>query len=851
MARRTLIEFFNDLAPIDGEFLSFDDGYRTWSYTYRETTARARAFASKLHASGIIKGQHVVIWSENRPEWVIALWGCLLRGVVLVPIDYRTSGEFLHKVATIVDARAILVGDTVPGLHSETTRPVWPLTGLGGIDHNLPEPPAVPIDAEDVAEVIFTSGATSEPKGVVLTHRNILANITPIEREIAKYRKYARPFLPLRFLNLLPLSHMFGQAMATFVPPLLSGVVIFTRTFAPEEIAAQIRQRRVSVLVSVPKILEVLRDYMRRAVPESAEAPDGKTHWVRRWWRYRRAHRMFGFKFWAMVVGAAPLDPDVEAFWGRLGFLVVQGYGLTETAPIVTLNHPFHASRGAVGKPIGGVEVRIADDGEILVRGDNVTRGYFNAPEETRSAFRDGWFHTGDIGAFDEQGRLHIRGRKKEMIVTPEGLNVFPEDVERALNDQPGVRESAVVGAPVARGSAERVQAIVVLAEGADLDDIVRNANARLQDHQKIRAATLWTTGDLPRTEGTKKLKRRELRDWLLRSAGTAEGTPGRLAAAGSHERTVGAVLERFTPGRTIGPDTTIDELGLSSLERVELMMAIEESLQVTLDEGRFAAATTVRDLEALTRPLEGALAGQTVATTSVEPIDFPAWNRSAPARALRRVSLPTWILPLARVFATVRVEGLEHLSALTGPAIFAANHQSHFDTPVILMALPPKWRYRLAPAMAKEFFKAHFYPAQHGRKAYVTNSLNYYLASLFFNAFPLPQRESGTRQTLRYIGSLVNDGFSVLIFPEGRRTEAGEIGRFQPGVGMIAAKLQIPVVPVLLDGVDRILHLKWKFPQRGIARVVFGRPMLLSGHDYAALAQQVEQAVRDLAPTA
>ena len=425
MARRTLIDFFEDLSNISGEFLVFDDGYRTWSYSYRETTDRARAFAARLHAAGITRGQHVVIWSENRPEWIVALWGCLLRGVVLVPIDYRASTEFLRRVAAIVDARAVVVGDSVPELEDGADAPVWKIGALA-TDTVAAAVPPIEHGPDDVAEVIFTSGATSEPKGVVLTHRNILANIVPIEREMAKYRKYARPFLPIRFLNLLPLSHMFGQAMATFVPPLLSGVVVFNRTFAPDEIVAQIRARRVSVLVSVPKILEVLRDYMRHAAPETAVAPEGKSHWMQRWWRYRRAHRMFGLKFWAMVVGAAPLDPDVEAFWGRLGFLVVQGYGLTETAPIVTLNHPLHAARGAVGKPIGGVEVRIADDGEILVRGENVTTGYFNAPEETRTAFRDGWFHTGDIGGFDDKGRLYIRGRKKEMIVTPEGLNVVP-----------------------------------------------------------------------------------------------------------------------------------------------------------------------------------------------------------------------------------------------------------------------------------------------------------------------------------------------------------------------------------------------------------------------------------------
>src|SRR6478736_3493235 len=200
-----------------------------------------------------------------------------------------------------------------------------------------------------------------------------------------------------------------------------------------------------------------------------------------------------------MVVGAAPLDPELEAFWGRLGFVVVQGYGLTETAPIVTLNHPLRARRGAVGKPIGGVEIKIAEDGEILVRGENVTKGYYNAPEATRDAFADGWFHTGDIGELDAEGQLHIRGRKKEMIVTPEGLNVFPEDVERALNEQPGVRDSAVVGAPVAGSSAERVQAVLVVAPDANVDEIVRGANAALGDHQKVRAAAVWPGEELPR----------------------------------------------------------------------------------------------------------------------------------------------------------------------------------------------------------------------------------------------------------------------------------------------------------------------------------------------------------------
>ena len=866
MARRTLLDFFADLSKARGEFLVYDDGYRTRSYTYAELAGAARAFAARLRAAGVEKTHAIALWGENRPEWIAALWGALLEGVVAVPVDYRASADFVARVAAIVDARAILVGDVVDSSALETRAAIWKLSeiGLARLEPDTTTEIATvasggrtDIDADTTAEIIFTSGATADPKGVVITHRNVLANIVPIEREMAKYRKYARPFLPIRFLNLLPLSHMFGQSMATFVPPMLPGTVIFTRSYAPDDIVEQIRRRRISVLVCVPKILEVLRDHVVRVAPETASVPQEKIHWVVKWWRYRRIHRLFGFKFWAMVVGAAPLDPELEAFWGRLGFLVVQGYGLTETAPIVTLNHPMHAARGAVGKPIPGVEVRIAEDGEILVRGDNVTRGYFNAPEETRAAFADGWFHTGDIGELDAQGQLHIRGRKKEMIVTPEGLNVFPEDVERAINEQPGVRESAVVGARI--GGAERVQAVVVLDPGGNVDDVVRGANERLQDHQKIRAAVAWPGTELPRTEGTRKIKRRELKKWIEEDGGGVRLKPD----TASEGRTVAGVLARFAPGRTITPATTIDELGLTSLERVEVMMALEEAFQVTVDEAGFAAARTVADLEALARPLEyarpveharpeGRAYGERDADVGPtfrlgETIPFPSWNRTLPARAIRRASLPTWILPLGRIFARVTVEGLEHLEGLNQPVIFAANHQSHFDGPVILDSLPARWRNRVAIAMAKEFFKAHFYPAQFSRREWFTNSLNYYLSALFFNTFPLPQREAGTRQTMRYIGDLISSGYSILIFPEGRRTEHGEINRFQPGVGMLAARLETLVVPVRLDGLDRVLHHTWRFPAVGRVRVVFGAPMLLSGSDYAALAARVEAAIRAL----
>jgi long-chain acyl-CoA synthetase len=773
MARDTLLDFFHDFAGLPHEFLIYNDGFRSHHYRYDEVAAKAHAFADRLRGAGIHKDSKVILYGENRPEWIIALWGFLLEGVIAVPIDYRSSPEFVERIDRIVDARAILTGDDVS---LPASPKVWKLATLNDAQPGTLTTPD--IQKDQVAEIIFTSGATAEPKGVIITHRNILANIVPVEREVQKYRKYARPFSPIRFLNLLPLSHMFGQAMATFIPPMLPGIVIFIRGYNPKEIIRQIRTRRISVLVSVPQILEILREYLQQTFPELKDLRPTNAHWLRRWWRYRRVHRLFGWKFWSLVVGAAPLSADLESFFTELGFVVIQGYGLTETAPIVTLNHPFHARKGTVGTPIAGVEVKIAPDGEILVRGDNVTSGYFERPEETTKAFEDGWFHTGDIGERKENGELVILGRKKEMIVTPEGLNVFPEDVEGALNRQPGVRDSAVIGT-------DRVHAVLILATGIDADQVVSRANAELAIHQRIRSVSLWPYPEFPRTEGTGKLKRHEI----------AKGTP--------------------PPAKPSKFDHNVPLENLTSLERVERMVALG------LDESEISSAP------------------QPEPPSTAQ--DFPTWNRGTFARATRRVLLPGFLLPLTRIFAHIRTDGLANLEPLEPPVIFASNHQSYMDAPVILAALPPKWRYRVAPAMRKEFFHEHF----HDRS--FTNSLNYYLSTLMFNAFPIPQREPGALATLRYMGELANDRWCVLIFPEGRMTREGEIAPFQAGIGMIAAKLDVPVIPVRIDGLHRVLHQSWKMARMGRVRVAFGPPLRLTGDNYLALAREVEEAVRKL----
>jgi long-chain acyl-CoA synthetase len=265
-------------------------------------------------------------------------------------------------------------------------------------------------------------------------------------------------------------------------------------------------------------------------------------------------------------------------------------------------------------------------------------------------------------------------------------------------------------------------------------------------------------------------------------------------------------------------------------------MMELEERFQTSIDEGAFASVRDVTDLRKLL--------DQPVAPTTHETVTFPSWNRSRLAWFLRRIALPTWVLPLARVFARIEVRGADHVARVAGPVIFASNHQSHMDTPAILAALPPRRRYRIAPAMAKEFFKAHFFPDHYSWRQWLTNSVNYYMAALYFNAFPLPQREAGARETLRYAGELVDEGWSILIFPEGRRVEDAAIAPFQPGIGMLGARLCIPVVPVRIEGLDYVLPQSRPHPRVGRVVVSFGEPMNVQGGDYAALAKQVEQAV-------
>jgi long-chain acyl-CoA synthetase len=629
-----------------------------------------------------------------------------------------------------------------------------------------PRPPAdlppVPIGRDDVAEIIFTSGATADPKGVVITHRNVLANIVPVEREVLKYRKWGTPFFPLRFLNLLPLSHMFGQAMATFIPPMLPGRGRVHARLQPGRDRRADREGGGSRCSSrcrrsSTSSRSTSRARSRPSLPRRwpAFVTGRRAHVARRWWRYRKVHRAFGMKFWAFIVGAAPLEGALEAFWGELGFVVIQGYGLTETAPIVTLNHPFGTKKGSVGKAIAGVEMKIAPDGEILVRGENVTRGYFNASEETAQAFEDGWFRTGDIGEIGEDRQLYIRGRKEGNDRHARGAERVPGGRgARGQTRSPAFARRRSSACPSGRRNASTRSSCSRRAACHRRGNVARQANAVLDDHQKIRRVVVWPESELPRTEGTGKLKRAAIRDWV-KSGGTA---PHPVAAGGD---ALAALVARYAGRTDLSPQTTLEELGLSSLERVELMVALEDAFQTRIDEGSFSEARDMGQLRALVERASstGRAARRTGRLSSLEPVVVGA---RVPPRAPPGVGAPDDArLRVAAHRGPRAPEGRRRPGDLRLEPPELHGRSGDHGGAAAAMALQARAgdgegdvRRPLLPGGARAPGVVHQQPELLPRGAVLQR-------------LPLPQREAGARQTLRYIGELLAGGISVLIFPE------------------------------------------------------------------------------------
>jgi long-chain acyl-CoA synthetase len=404
-------------------------GYRTERITYGQVLELAFSITEQLYHRAIAKGDRLLLWGENSAEWAAAFFGCALRGVVVVPMDDGASPDFVRRVCGQIGAKLVVASERNRASIADVPLPSLSFEDLRTTSRAAETyiPSGLPC-RDDILQIVFTSGTTADPKGVVITHGNVLANIAPLEKEIRAYLKYERLVHPVRFLNLLPLSHVFGQFLGMFLPPLMGGTVIFQSELKPSEVMNTIRRERVTVLVSVPRVLQSLKHRVERDIEERGQADEFRRrfisakhkHFLRRWWIFRDVRKQFGWKFWAFISGGAALDSDTEEFWGRLGYAVIQGYGLTETTSLISVNHPFRLGQGSIGKVLPGREVKLAEDGEILVRGGGVASGYWGSYGSHGVSDEQGWYRTGDLGALDEVGNLYFKGRKKEVIVTPE-----------------------------------------------------------------------------------------------------------------------------------------------------------------------------------------------------------------------------------------------------------------------------------------------------------------------------------------------------------------------------------------------------------------------------------------------
>ena len=777
-------------------------------WTYGDLLSHAQRFATLLEDRGIGKGDRVMVWGANCGEWLAAFWGTLLRGAIVVPMDRTAAPEFAARVYEQVGAKLLAssLDLTVPRasstLHFEDFNSLPPSRSLA---------PVIP-GGEDAVQIVFTSGTTGEPKGVVITHANVLANLEPIEQEIQKYLRYERIFHPLRFLNLLPLSHVFGQFMGIFVPPLIGATVLFLESIKPAEIVGRIHDERVSVLITVPRLLGSMREMLEaqlRAAIGDAELDKqlqraGAEHFGWRWWRFRRTHSRFGWKFWAIISGGATLDHADEEFWRRLGFAVIQGYGLTETTSLISLNHPFKLGRGSIGKALPGREIKLDNSGEILVRGESIAKTYW-VNGQPMAACEGEWFRTGDLGALDEAGNLYFRGRKKNVIVTAEGMNVYPEDLEAELRAQPGIRDCMVIG--VERGGNAEPCAVMVVSNGGEgASRAVADANSRLGAHQQIRRWIVWPDSDFPRTS-TQKPRQDLIAAYVsTQLAGSTNGKVPRSA------------VQTAIAGLGISNLKLADDLNLSSIDRVDLLTALEQSYQVELDENEFAEAASVADIERILHQ------------ASVAPREsryyFPRWAQRAVVRWIRIVIYYLFTLPATWLMAKPTVIGRERLKGTKGPILFISNHVTYIDPGLLMFAMPAQYRHRLAIAMQGEMLTAmRKPPVEMNFFQRAIEIISYWLVTALFDVFPLPQR-SGFRESFAFAGDSVDRGYNVLIFPEGRRTTDGEMSTFRAGIGILAQSLKIPIVPMRIDGLFPLKQHDRSFAHRGEIKVIVGVPV-------------------------
>lgn len=822
----TIVDFLRDATARHGrrEALLIKPAFRYVRWTYHKLWKDSGRVASLLQRRGLQKGDQAILWGPNSPHWVLAFFGCIRAGVVLVPLDLRSAPDYVERVISRTQPKIAFTSRLTPKGGVELRVPEIAFEELESAIDRLPDPEPVPIQRDDLTEIMFTSGTTGDPKGVMLTHRNLTANIEGITQYVSVDHSH-------RLLSLLPLSHMYEQMGGLFITLHSGASVTYPTSRQPTVLSRTMRERKITTMLLVPQALELLmngierevmrqgRDRLWKALLKAAE----RTPFSLRRHLFRTVHRQFGGKLRLIVSGGAPLDRDLGHKWELLGVRVLQGYGATEASPVIS-NHTMDVRRpDSTGRPLPNVQVKISERGEILVKGENITPGYYNAPEETARAFEHGWYKTGDLGYFDEEGFLHIQGRVKDMIVLPSGQNVFPQDIQSILLKHPHIKDAVVVGLP--RGTSVEVHAALLLDSSGSAREAVEWANSQLAEQQRVRGFTIWPDEDFPRTH-TLKVKNQVLIDTILGGADQSVPTASRTSSnPPSSPRDLTRIIAEISrrdsalikESATLGADLDLDSLG-----RIELLSAVESELGVYLDESQVSPDTTVGELSTLIE--EG--------SRRPPMTRFPAWGMRLWARMARGFLQQGLVFPLMWLAYGISVSGKENLTGLTGPVLFASNHHLGLDNPLIFKAVTRHWRRRLAVAAAAELWD---------------NPIWWVLNPLLGNGFPIA-RTGPIRPSLENLGRIMDRGWSVLIYPEGVLTVGGPMQPFMQGAGLVAVEGRVPVVPMRLDVARLGSPSRLPLLRRGRVEIRFGSPLTFPpGTDYQHATSTIEEAVKSL----
>lgn len=835
-AHSGLVDLIRSMAKVrKRSYFAYRDDFCTTKWSYRKVFDLAVRFSSLLEECGVDKGDRVVIWGDNTLPLLVAFLGTINRGAVLVPLDGTITQNAAIRIIEKVQARII-----VSTKDNRQFSGNYSFIELETLEAQLASCPVKSTDSpviyeDDLAETVFTSGTMSEPKGVMIRHSNITSLFPPIMEIISSLRPVLRILRNINFLALLPLSHLYGQMAEIFVPLMLRGSVLFPQNLSSSFLLETIKKEKIIVAVCVPRILEIMRlhiinDINRRGRGEvfwKKYERAANRHFILRFLYFFGLHYSTGLTFLAMVVGGAKLDPEVCEFYRRLSFAVYQGYGLTETSPIVTIFNPLRDEKGSVGKTVGDQQIRIADDGEILVRGPNVSEGYFGDQGNAETALQKGWLHTGDVGNIDQEGNLYFLGRKKDAIITSDGLNIYPEDIENVLNSLHGVKDSAVIG--TGEDNSEEIVAVLLLEPGIDPGkDIIRKANAILSPPQRIKRFRIWPETDFPRTPSL-TIKKREVAEKIISLKADVQAPP-KSGLSDTIVKLTNVDMGTINPLSKLGSD-----LGLTSLDRLELALNLENDFQVSIQDFLLDEETSIKDLEDI-------ISGREVRERE---ISMPRFSNNPALTFIRFVSWNSMFFPLLRIFCRSKVSGLENLRGINPPVMFIANHSSHLDTPLILSALPHRFRSRISPAMGVDFFREHFLPDEKHPFMRLFHFWGYMALTIFAHVYPFSP--ASFRRSFTHTGALIEKNYCPLIFPEGHRTRTGKMGPFKEGIGHLALGIRVPVVPIRLRGTFKLLPYGSSFPKRGDVSVHIGKPYLAGGDEPKTIARKLQEMIEKL----